>query len=224
MREMDIEHNMQEVTRRIALACERVGRSPDEIAVVAVTKTVGPAAVRAAFQAGLRHFGENRVQEAKLKLGELGSLRDQCTWHMVGHLQTNKVKTAAELFDIIQSVDSVRLAEFLSRHAQKTIPILLEVNIAGESSKGGFSAGEVSQAMKEIGRMPNLEIKGLMSIAPLASDPEEVRPVFRRLRELRRSMGLEHLSMGMTDDFEVAIEEGSTIVRIGRAIFGEREK
>jgi len=224
MREMDIEHNMQEVTRRIALACERVGRSPDEITLVAVTKTVGPAAIRAAFQAGLRHFGENRVQEAKTKLGELGSLRDQCTWHMVGHLQTNKVKTAAELFDIIQSVDSVRLAEFLSRHAQKTIQILLEVNIAGESSKGGFSAGEVSQAMKEIGRMPNLEIKGLMSIAPLASDPEEVRPVFRRLRELRRSMGLEHLSMGMTDDFEVAIEEGSTIVRIGRAIFGEREK
>ncbi len=221
---IDIERNMQEVTRRIALACERTGRSPDEITLVAVTKTVGPAAIRAAFQAGLRHFGENRVQEAKTKLGELQSLRDHCTWHMVGHLQTNKVKTAAELFDIIQSVDSVRLAEFLSRHAQKTIQILLEVNIAGESSKGGFSAGDVSQAMKEIERMPNVEMKGLMAIAPLASDPEEVRPVFRRLRELRSSMGLEHLSMGMTDDFEVAIEEGSTIVRIGRAIFGEREK
>jgi pyridoxal phosphate enzyme (YggS family) len=222
MREMDIEHNVQKVTRRIAIACQWVGRSPGEITLVAVTKTVGPAAIRAAFQAGLRHFGENRVQEAKTKIGELGSLRDQCTWHMVGHLQTNKVKTAAELFDIIQSVDSVRLAQFLSRHAQKTIPILLEVNIAGESSKDGFSAGEVPQVIKQIGRMPNLGIKGLMTIAPLTSDPEEVRPVFRRLRELGSSMGLEHLSMGMTDDFEVAIEEGATIVRIGRAIFGER--
>jgi pyridoxal phosphate enzyme (YggS family) len=141
---------------------------------------------------------------------------------MVGHLQTNKVKTAAKLFDIIQSVDSVRLAECLSRHAPKTIPILLEVNIAAESTKGGFSAGEVSQAMKEIWRMSNLEIKGLMTIAPLTDDPEKVRPVFRRLRELGSSMGLDHLSMGMTDDFEVAIEEGATMVRIGRAIFGER--
>jgi pyridoxal phosphate enzyme (YggS family) len=224
MREMDIEHSIQEVTRRIALACERVGRSPDEITLVAVTKSVGAAAVRAAFQAGVRHFGENRVQEAKTKIGELESLRDQCTWHMVGHLQTNKVKTAAALFDIIQSVDSVRLAEFLSRYAQKIIPILLEVNITGEASKSGFSTVEVSSAMKEIERMPDLEIKGLMTIAPLASNPEEVRPVFRRLRELGNSMGLEHLSMGMTDDFEVAIEEGATIVRIGRAIFGEREK
>jgi len=222
MRDMDIEHNIQEVTRRITLACQRVGRSPDEITMVAVTKTVGPASIRAAFQAGLRHFGESRVQEAKTKIEELENMRDQCTWHMVGHLQTNKVKTAAELFDIIQSVDSVRLAEFLRRHAQKTIPILLEVNIAGEGSKSGFSAAEVSQAITQIGRMPRLEIKGLMTIAPLASDPEEVRPVFRRLRELGSSVGLDHLSMGMTDDFEVAIEEGATIVRIGRAIFGER--
>ncbi|MCL0087193.1 YggS family pyridoxal phosphate-dependent enzyme [Dehalococcoidia bacterium] len=222
MREMDIERNIQEVTRRIALACKRAGRSPEEVTLVAITKTIGPAAIRAAFQAGLRHFGENRVQEAKPKLGELENIRTQCTWHMVGHLQTNKAKTAGALFDIIQSVDSVRLAEFLSRHAQKTIPILLEVNIAGEASKSGFSTGEVFSAMKEIGRMPKLEIKGLMTIAPLASDPEEVRPVFRRLRELRNSMGLDHLSMGMTDDFEVAIEEGSTMVRIGRAIFGER--
>lgn len=219
---MDIERNIQEVTRRIALACKRAGRSPEEVTLVAITKTIGPAAIRAAFQAGLRHFGENRVQEAKPKLGELENIRTQCTWHMVGHLQTNKAKTAGALFDIIQSVDSVRLAEFLSRHAQKTIPILLEVNIAGEASKSGFSTGEVFSAMKEIERMSKLEIKGLMTIAPLASDPEEVRPVFRRLRELRNSMGLEHLSMGMTDDFEVAIEEGSTMVRIGRAIFGER--
>ncbi|MBT9166638.1 MAG: hypothetical protein DDT25_01331 [Chloroflexi bacterium] len=120
-------------------------------------------------------------------------------------------------------MDSLRLARFLSLHAKGIIPILLEANIAGEATKGGFSTVEVPQATKEIGRMPNLAIKGLMTIAPLASDPEEVRPVFRRLRELRDSIGLEHLSIGMTDDFEVAIEEGSTIVRIGRAIFGERE-
>ncbi len=219
---MDIKHNMQEIRRRIAHACERVGRSPDEITLVVVTKTVGPAAIRAALQAGAGHFGENRVQEAGTKLLELEGLRDQFTWHMLGHLQTNKVKTAAEIFDIIQSVDSVRLAEVLRRHAQRTIPILLEVNISGEDSKGGFSAGELPRAMKEIERMPNLAIKGLMTIAPLAGDPEEVRPVFRRLKELGSSIGLEHLSMGMTDDFEVAIEEGATIVRIGRAIFGER--
>ncbi|MBT9149245.1 MAG: YggS family pyridoxal phosphate-dependent enzyme [Dehalococcoidia bacterium] len=227
MREIDIERNIREVTRRIALACERTGRSPQEVTLVAVTKTVGPAAIQAAHEAGVGHFGENRVQEAKVKLGELGSIRDRSTWHMVGHLQTNKVKTATEIFDIIQSVDSLRLARFLSLHAVgvgliRPLPILLEVNISGEATKGGFSAGEVPQAMKEIGRMPNLEIKGLMTIAPLASDPEDVRPVFRHLRGLRDSICLEHLSMGMTDDFEVAIEEGATMVRIGRAIFGER--
>ncbi len=219
---MDIERNIQEVTSRIAQACERAGRSADEITLVAITKTVEPSAIRAAFQAGVRQFGENRVQEAKAKLGELENIRSRSTWHMVGHLQTNKVKTAIELFDIIQSVDSLRLAEFLSRHAQETIPILLEVNMAGEATKGGFAADEVSQAIKKIGLMPNLEIKGLMTIAPLVRNPEEIRPVFRRLRELRDSLGLERLSMGMTDDFEVAIEEGATIVRIGRAIFGER--
>ena len=219
---MDIERNIQEVTSRIAQACERAGRSADEITLVAITKTVEPSAIRAAFQAGVRQFGENRVQEAKAKLGELENIKSRSTWHMVGHLQTNKVKTAIELFDIIQSVDSLRLAEFLSRHAQETIPILLEVNMAGEATKGGFAADEVSQAIKKIGLMPNLEIKGLMTIAPLVRNPEEIRPVFRRLRELRDSLGLERLSMGMTDDFEVAIEEGATIVRIGRAIFGER--
>ena len=222
MREMDIDHNIQEITSRIALACEQAGRSPDEITLVAVSKTVDSGAIRAAFQAGLRHFGENRVQEAEPKFKELEDIRAQCTWHMVGHLQTNKAKTATELFDIIESVDSVRLAEFLSRHSQKTIPILLEINIADEASKSGFSSGEVFSAMKEIERMPNLEIKGLMTIAPWVTDPEEVRPAFRRLKELCGSMGLDHLSMGMTGDFEVAIEEGSTMVRIGRAIFGER--
>jgi pyridoxal phosphate enzyme (YggS family) len=219
---VDIERNIQEVKGRIALACERSGRSPDEVTLVAITKTLEPSTIRAAFQAGVRHFGENRVQEVQAKLSQLQDIRPQSTWHMVGHVQTNKAKTAIELFDIIQSVDSLKLAEFLSRHAQGAIPVLLEINTTGEATKGGFSPDEAQEALRKIEKMPNLKVEGLMTVAPLVSDPEEARPVFRRLRELRDSLGLKELSMGMTDDFEVAIEEGATIIRIGRAIFGER--
>jgi len=219
---MDIEQNFRNVTDRIALACERAGRSPDEVTLVAITKTHDAATVRAAFEVGLRHFGENRIQEAGSKLAELEDVKSQSTWHMVGHLQTNKVKTAVELFDIIQSVDSVKLADFLSRNTHKPLPIFLEVNIGEEESKSGFSVAEISQSVSEIGKMQNLEVRGLMTVAPWVSDPEEVRPVFRQLRELRDSLGLAELSMGMTDDFEVAIEEGATSVRVGRAIFGKR--
>jgi pyridoxal phosphate enzyme (YggS family) len=143
---------------------------------------------------------------------------------MVGHLQSNKAKTAIELFDIIHSVDSVRLAEILSRRAQKPLPVLLEVNVSGETTKGGFSLGEIAVAVNEIKQLPCLRVIGLMTMAPLVADPEEARPVFRKLRELRDSLKLEHLSMGMTDDFEVAVEEGATMLRIGRAIFGERRQ
>ncbi|MDY6910929.1 MAG: YggS family pyridoxal phosphate-dependent enzyme [Chloroflexota bacterium] len=219
---MDIEWNVREVENRTRLACERAGRSPDEVTLVAITKTHDAGMVRAAFKAGLRHFGENRVQEASEKIIELAEVRSQSTWHMVGHLQTNKVKTALQLFDIIQSVDSVKLAESLSQSAQKPFPVLVQVNIAEEDSKSGFAVSEVSRAISEIGKMPNLEIKGLMTIAPWVADPEEVRPVFRELRELRDALGLEQLSMGMTDDYEVAIEEGATLVRVGRALFGKR--
>ena len=141
---------------------------------------------------------------------------------MVGHLQTNKVKTALELFDIIQSVDSVKLADFVNRNAPKPFPVFLEVNVAEEETKSGFSIAQIDSAISEISKMSNLRIRGLMTIAPWVNDPEEVRPVFRRLRELRDSLGLDQLSMGMTDDFEVAIEEGATSVRVGRAIFGKR--
>ncbi len=220
---MDIECNVQEVEKRIARACEKGGRSRDEVTLVVVTKTIAPAQIEAAFQAGIRHFGENRIQEAVAKLPLLGNLDPHPTWHMVGHLQTNKAKTALELFDIIHSVDSVKLAEVLSHRAERTIPILLEVNIAGEESKFGFAEEALAPAIEQISDLPNLEVKGLMTIAPLVEDPEQVRPVFRRLRQLRDSLGLEQLSMGMTDDFEVAIEEGATIVRIGRAIFGPRQ-
>jgi pyridoxal phosphate enzyme (YggS family) len=218
----EIRANVDTVRRRIEYACQRAGRSPAEITLVAVTKTVAPPAVAIALAAGISHLGENRVQEAVTKIEQLAALTPHPTWHMVGHLQTNKARKAVEIFDVIQSVDSIKLAEVLSQRTQKTLPILLEVNVAGEASKSGFSIDEVAPALVAISGLPRLVIKGLMTIAPLVDDPEEVRPVFRKLRSLRDSLGLEHLSMGMTDDFEVAIEEGATMVRIGRAIFGER--
>ena len=220
---MDIEANIDEAKGRIARACQRVGRSPDEVTIVAVTKTVEPSAIVTAFKLGIKHFGENRVQEAVDKIGQLSRLEPHPTWHMVGHLQSNKAKVVVEIFDIIHSVDSIRLAEVISHRTQRTLPVLLEVNVSGEASKYGFSVAEVEPALEETSRLPRLEVKGLMTIAPLVSDAEQVRPIFRKLRSLRDAFGLEHLSMGMTDDFEVAIEEGATLVRIGRAIFGERE-
>ena len=219
----DIGANIEEVKLRIIRACERVGRLPDAVTIVAVTKMVEPSAVATAFKLGIRHFGENRVQEAERKIRQLTWLEPHPTWHLVGHLQTNKVKVAMELFDIIHSLDSVRLAEVISRRTETALPVLLEVNVSGEASKGGFSVVEVAPALEAISRLPRLEIKGLMTIAPMVADAEQVRPVFQKLCSLRDSLGLEHLSMGMTDDFEVAVEEGATLVRIGRAIFGERE-
>jgi pyridoxal phosphate enzyme (YggS family) len=208
------------VQERVARAAERAGRSPAEVTIVAVSKLFPTQAIEEAAAAGIAHIGENRVQEAAAKVSSLRHL--PVTWHMIGHLQTNKAKTALELFDIIQSVDSLRLAEALSRRADRPIPVLLEVNVAGEASKFGLSPQEVLQTAEAVARLPHLDMRGLMTMAPLVSDPEEVRPVFRELRRLRDALGLAELSMGMTDDFEVAIEEGATLVRIGRAIFGER--
>ena len=219
---MTIERNIREVERRIAGACERVGRSQDEVTLVAVTKAIAVPAIEAAFNAGISNLGENRVQEARPKIEQLANLRADLTWHMVGHLQTNKAKTAVDIFDIIHSVDSVRLAETLSRRSQKKLPVLIEVNVSAEATKTGFWLPEVDEAVRQIGRLPNIEIEGLMTIAPWVSETEKVRHVFRQLRQLRDALGFRHLSMGMTDDFEVAIEEGATLVRIGRAIFGER--
>ncbi|MBC8273486.1 MAG: YggS family pyridoxal phosphate-dependent enzyme [Chloroflexi bacterium] len=219
---VDIEANVREVHRRIARACERSHRSPGEITLVVVTKEVGISAIRAAFDCGIRDFGENRVQEAEEKIGQLSDLKPDVTWHMVGHLQSNKAKTAIELFDIIHSVDSIKLAEILSRWVEKSLPVLLQVNVSGEATKGGFVVSGVGAAVEEIRQLPNLKVVGLMTIAPFVADIEEARPVFRKLRELRDSLGLEHLSMGMTDDFEVAVEEGATMLRVGRAIFGDR--
>ena len=221
---MDIEVNIKEVRRRIARACERSRRSPDEITLVAVTKGFEVPAIRTAFNSGIRDFGENRVQEAEGKIAQLTDVKPAVTWHMVGHLQSNKAKSAVGLFDIIHSVDSVKLAEILNRRVEKPLPVLLEVNVSGEATKGGFSLGEIAAAIKGIKQLPNLKLMGLMTVAPFVIDPEAVRPVFRKLRKLRDSLGLEHLSMGMTDDFEVAVEEGATMLRIGRAIFGDRRQ
>ena len=219
---MDIERNLRELERRIDRAAERAGRSPADITIVAVTKGVAVEAIEAAIKAGIRHIGENRVQEARAKIERLSTLELQPMWHMVGHLQTNKVKTAVQIFDIIHSINSLRLAEAVSQRAQAIIPVLLQVNVSGEGTRSGFSVAELPQAAEEIAHLPRLEVKGLMTIAPMVADTEEVRPIFQRLRQLRDELGLEHLSMGMTDDFEVAVEEGATMVRIGRAIFGEQ--
>jgi pyridoxal phosphate enzyme (YggS family) len=219
---MTIEQNVQNLRERIARACERAGRSPEEVTLVAVSKTVQASAIETAFNAGIRDFGESRVQEAKPKIEQLQKLKPGVTWHMVGHLQTNKARTAADIFDIIHSVDSLKLAETLNDCSPKRLPILIQVNVSAEASKGGFTLSEVNEALRQIGRLPNLEIRGLMTIAPWVDNAEEVRPFFRQMRQLRDSLGLKHLSMGMSDDFEVAIEEGATLVRIGRAIFGER--
>ena len=190
--------------------------------MVAVTKTVEPDRVIEAFQAGVRHFGENKVQEAARKLPLLGEMVSASTWHMVGHLQSNKVKHALELFHSIDSVDSVRLARLVDGYARKKMPILLQVNVSEELTKEGFSVRELPDAAAQIREMPHLDVRGLMTVGPLVPDPNGVRPVFRRLRELSDSLGLKELSMGMSDDFEVAIEEGATMIRIGRGIFGER--
>lgn len=219
---LTVAQRLEQVRERIAAACQRAGRSPREVSIVAVAKGFPPEAIREAWEAGVRHLGENRVQEALAKRPHLQDL--PLTWHMVGHLQTNKVKAALELFDIIQSVDSLRLAQELDRRASRPMPVLLEVNVAGEASKFGFSPDELSQAWPRLRDLPNLEVRGLMTVAPIADDPEAVRPVFRRLREMAEALGLRELSMGMSDDFEVAIEEGATMVRLGRAIFGERPR
>ena len=219
---MTIEQNVRNLQQRIARACEKAGRSPDEVTLVAVTKTVDAAAIEAAFNAGVRDFGESRIQEAKPKIEQLHKLKPGIVWHMVGHLQTNKAKTAADIFDIIHSVDSFKLARTLNDCSQKKLPILIQVNVSAEATKSGFALSEVEEAFRQIGKLPNLEIQGLMTIAPWVSNAEEVRPVLRQMRQLRDSLGLRHLSMGMSDDFEAAIEEGATLVRIGRAIFGER--
>ncbi len=217
-----VRENLVKLHNRIALACERSGRPVSEVRVIAVTKNFPSSVVRVAYDCGLREFGENRVQEARAKYAELNDLRSNIRLNLIGHLQSNKIRDAIELFDIIHSVDSIKLAKALNDRAGKPLSIMLQVNIAGQLSKSGCSVEETAAMLKEIQKMPMLKVEGLMTIAPITRDIEVVRPVFSGLRKLKESLGLRELSMGMTDDYTVAIEEGSTMVRIGRAIFGER--
>jgi len=219
---MIIAERVERVGERVEAACRRSGRSPEAVTLVAVTKGVAAQAIREAVAAGIAHLGENRVQEAEAKRPELADLEAGVRWHMVGHLQTNKVKTAIGLFDIIHSVDSLRLAEAISKRATKAVSVFLEVNVEAEPNKYGFALDELPHQHETISRLQHIYVRGLMTVAPQAHDSEAVRPVFSRLRNTAESLGLHELSMGMSDDFEVAVEEGATCVRVGRAIFGER--
>lgn len=220
------------VRERIRRAAARAGRSPDEVTLVAVSKTHPPGAIRAAFAAGVHDFGENKVQEALPKIEELAALREQgLRWHLVGHLQSNKARRAAAVFDRIHSIDSAGVAARLDRAAAEAgviVPILLQVELAGEESKSGLTESAVLPALEAARSLAHVKVTGLMTLPPYAEDPERTRPYFRRLRALRdwaAERGLLHggeLSMGMSGDFEVAIEEGATLVRVGTAIFGER--
>ena len=219
---MSIAENIESVQDRIAAAASRSGRRPEEVTLVAVSKGQDAALVREGFEAGLRIFGENRVQEAQTKMAALEDIRGSLGLHMVGHLQTNKVKTFVQVFDAIQSVDSVHLGEAIDRRAQKGLAVFLEVNVSGEETKSGLEPALVSDACERLRECPHLDIKGLMTMAPEVADPEAARPVFCGLREMATRLGLSGLSMGMTNDFEVAIEEGATVIRVGTAIFGQR--
>ncbi len=218
----DIGRRIAAVRTRIAAACERAGRASSSVTLIGISKTHPAGAVALAHAAGLLDFGENRVQEASAKIDALRAQQIAPRWHLVGHLQTNKAAAAVGLFDILHSVDSGRLADAIDRHARRRVGVLIEVNVAGEASKFGVGPGEADALAQHIASLPQLELLGLMTVAPQTPDVESVRPVFQRLRELRDALGLRELSMGMTDDFEVAVEEGATMVRVGRAIFGPR--
>lgn len=227
---MSIESNIASIRQRIGQACERVRRDPSEVSLMAVSKFHPAQSVCEAAEAGITLFGENRVQEGKLKIPQCPS---SLHWHLIGHLQSNKCRDAVHCFEMVQSVDSYALAEELNRMAEKqykSLPVLLEVNIAGEATKFGYKLEEVLNDLERLNALSRLEIHGLMAIPPWAADPEKTRPMFRRLADLKKQcedqLGapLPVLSMGMSDDFEVAIEEGSTLVRIGTAIFGARPK
>jgi PLP dependent protein len=238
-----IAENILQVQHNIAAACARANRNPADVTLIAVSKTHPAEAVLEAVSAGVQHFGENRVEEAENKIPAVnGQTHLPLTWHMIGHIQSRKAKEVVPLFNLVHSVDTVKLAAKLSGvafEADKKLDVLLEVNVSGEESKYGFQATDwsnqaaVQSALwEEVGQMlalPGIRVQGLMTMAPIVDDPEQARPVFADLARLRAALveafkvDLPHLSMGMTDDYPVAVEEGATLVRVGRAIFGERE-
>jgi pyridoxal phosphate enzyme (YggS family) len=226
-----ITENIANIKRRIAIACARCGRDPHSVKLMAVTKTVAPERILQAVEAGITLLGENYIQEAKDKITAITASAE---WHFIGHLQTNKAKYAVHLFDYIHSVDRWELAQELDKRAglaNHHLNILIEVNVSGEQTKNGVPAAQALSLIEQVAPLSHLTIRGLMTMAPYSDNPENSRPCFAALRKLKNEIAaqaiprvqMEELSMGMTDDFAVAIEEGSTIVRIGRAIFGERQ-
>jgi len=227
---MSIAGNLKTIMDRIASIAKSSGRDIPSVKLVVVTKTVGVDRIREAVDAGALIFGENRVQEAKEKIEKLGPI---ASWHLIGHLQTNKAKYAVKLFYLIHSVDSLELAKEIDKQAAKigrVQDVLIEVSISGEASKAGVASENAAALIKDAAKLKNISIKGLMTIPPFSDSPEDSRPYFKKLRELSESVARENipgvsmkeLSMGMSGDFEVAIEEGATMVRVGTAIFGKR--
>ncbi len=227
----DIASNLNNVRQRIAAAAMKCRRDPDSIKLLAVTKTVSAARVGEAIAAGITSFGENYVQEAREKIARIN---DPVEWHMIGYLQANKVKYAVNLFDYIHSIDRLDLAKEIDKRAglaKRIMNILIEINISGEQTKSGIPAAHAIDLMKDISLLENISVQGLMTMAPYSDNPEHSRPYFSELKNFQKKIiregitgiQMNELSMGMTDDFEIAIEEGATIVRIGRAIFGERK-
>jgi PLP dependent protein len=227
---VSIAENLNLIQRRIRAACDRCDREPNSVTLLAVSKTHPAETIQEVVRCGQIFFGENKIQEAKAKIPLCPG---KARWHFIGHLQSNKVRDAVELFEMIQSVDSLNLAKEISKRceqAAKTLPILIEVNVADEASKFGYRPEQLLEELKEINALSKIEIRGLMAIPPYTTEPEKTRPYFRRLRELKSQceeilgVPLPHLSMGMSGDFEIALEEGATIVRIGTALFGPRRK
>jgi hypothetical protein len=232
---MPLAENIAMVRERMNAAAIRAGRNVDDVTLMAVSKTVPPDLVRAAYMAGVRVFGENRVQEFAEKVDALRDLSN-AEWHMIGHLQTNKAAKAVELFDTVDSINSLRLAQrvnYVAQQAGKKLGVLIEINVGGEAAKTGVApeSQELEKILQAASSLEHLEIRGLMTIPPLTDNPQEARPYFRKVRDLQRqisdralpSLSMNVLSMGMSHDFEIAIEEGSTCVRLGTAIFGERK-
>ena len=232
---MPVAENIARIRERMKAAAMRAGRNVDDVTLMAVSKTVPPELIRAAYLAGVRVFGENRVQEFAEKVDALRDLSN-AEWHLIGHLQTNKASKAAEFFAAIDSIDSLRLAQKVNSAAQESgnkLAVLIEINVGGESAKTGVApqSQELEKILQAAPSLDHLEIRGLMTIPPLTDNPQEARPYFRKVRELQKQIrdrglpgvSMNVLSMGMSHDFEIAIEEGSTCVRVGTAIFGERK-
>jgi pyridoxal phosphate enzyme (YggS family) len=218
---MGIAEDFQRIQHQIQSAAVRSGRDPASVTLIAVTKTVPSERIRQAAACGIRHAGENRLQDALSKMDVLKDLHLQ--WHFIGHIQTNKARKVGELFDCIQSIDRTELAEKLGQVVQKTLPVLIEVKLHDEPRKSGAIESELPALIEAVRARAHLDLRGLMAVPPFFDNPEDVRPYFKKLRELARQFELPELSMGMTHDFEVAIEEGATMVRIGRGLFGERQ-